>query len=250
MAAAIKFYANNVSNTGSDSHTVEINHGAGSGLGFYGAGYGISVPLNDYQTTTFTTNANGTASDYTQLHNTKAVEPTAGATPTSGVDSNGNAGLFLANLPNYLAPLKISFTNDTAVKVQNCKLKIFDRNDITKPAKGVYTYVYEVRHPSTLQSVANLDHKQVAADTWKEFAPEGIISTADELDFTAGPGVSGMNTNTNDPDPLVDSTLGHNSRDGAAHQSVRHDWYCAISASPDAVGSKTDYGLYFTLEYL
>ena len=52
MAAAIKFYANNVSNTGSDSHTVEINHGAGSGLGFYGAGYGISVPLNDYQTTT------------------------------------------------------------------------------------------------------------------------------------------------------------------------------------------------------
>ena len=58
MAAAIKFYANNVSNTGSDSHTVEINHGAGSGLGFYGAGYGISVPLNDYQTTTFTTKTN------------------------------------------------------------------------------------------------------------------------------------------------------------------------------------------------
>ena len=31
-----------------------VNNLAGSGLGFYGAGYGISVPLNDYQTTTFT----------------------------------------------------------------------------------------------------------------------------------------------------------------------------------------------------
>tara|TARA_B100001123_G_C15317614_1_gene1026711 strand:- start:1382 stop:2122 length:741 start_codon:yes stop_codon:yes gene_type:complete len=246
MAAAIKFYANNVTNSGTDTHSLEINHSAGSGLGFYGAGYGISVPISEYQDSTFTTNANGTATDYTQLHNTKPV----GSSPTSGVKADTVEGLYLNQLPNFQAPLNIRFTNDTAVRVQNCKLKIFDRNDITKPPKGVYTYVYEVRHPSTLQSVGDLDHKQVAGQSWKEFSPSGIVSSAEELDFTSSPGVSGTNSNANDPDPNVDGTLGHLTRNGASHTGIRHDWYVAIGASPDSIGSKTDYGLYFTLEYL
>jgi hypothetical protein len=31
---------------------------------------------------------------------------------------------------------------------------------------------------------------------------------------------------------------------------MRHDWYVALSAEPNTIGSKTQYGLYFTLEYL
>ena len=99
----------------------------------------------------------------------------------TGVSIDEGAAIELDKMCNFQAPLNIRFTHDEDVMVKTCRLRIFDRNDITKPAKGVYTYVYEVRHPSTLQSVANLDHKQVAADTWKEFAPSGIISSAADL---------------------------------------------------------------------
>jgi hypothetical protein len=37
---------------------------------------------------------------------------------------------------------------------------------------------------------------------------------------------------------------------GADTVDVQHDWYVAISGSPDSIGSKTQYGLYVSLEYL
>jgi hypothetical protein len=37
---------------------------------------------------------------------------------------------------------------------------------------------------------------------------------------------------------------------GADTVSTQHDWYVGISAMPDSVGSKTQYGLYTSLEYL
>ena len=37
---------------------------------------------------------------------------------------------------------------------------------------------------------------------------------------------------------------------GGTGIDMRHDWYIAISASPREIGSKTQYGLYFSLEYL
>jgi len=37
---------------------------------------------------------------------------------------------------------------------------------------------------------------------------------------------------------------------GANTLDARHDWYVAISASPDSIGSKTLYGLYISLEFL
>ena len=33
-------------------------------------------------------------------------------------------------------------------------------------------------------------------------------------------------------------------------QYYQHDWYVGITASPDSIGSKTQYGLYVELEYL
>ena len=57
--AEIKFYANTqgIAATGDPSL---INHGAASGLGFYGAGFGVSVPVDQYQDSTFITNSAGT----------------------------------------------------------------------------------------------------------------------------------------------------------------------------------------------
>ena len=72
-----------------------------------------------------------------------------------------------------------------------------------------------------------------------------------DLTLTPGPSFSGLNTSA---DEALDDTVGiytnWQSNSGEAVRSLRHDWYVALSASPESIGSKTDFGLYFTLEYL
>ena len=239
--AAITFYANvNATNSG-----VLINHGAGSGLGFYGNGYGVSVPIGSQQDSTWLTNSNGTEStNQVQLHNTKMA--TTGDASTAGtVSSNGLTAINNNNLPNYLCPLNIRFDHSEAVRVQNCKLRIFDRANVDNHASGVVTYVYEGRHPATSQAQTNLAHRGRTANSWVEYDSTDSSTPADMI-FTNSPGVSGLNTDSTD----TNTDLGYTSTQGAAHQSIQHDWYVAISAEPSIIGSKTDYGLYFTLEYL
>lgn len=244
MAAAIKFYAN--IKTGGNA---EINHSAGSGLGFYGAGFGVSVPLNSQQSTTWTTNSTGTATGV-QLNNT-AMDSVGTSVVAGKVSANSSTAINNNNLPNYLCPLNIRFTNDEAVKVQNCKLRIFDRNSIDNAASGVTTYVYEARHPALLQTATNLSHKARNSNSWVEFNPTASMAIdngveVSDMFFTSSPGVSGLNTNTSD----TDVNLGYATREGATHSSTRHDWYVALSSEPESIGSKTNYGLYFSVEYL
>jgi hypothetical protein len=40
------------------------------------------------------------------------------------------------------------------------------------------------------------------------------------------------------------------SPDGSGTVSDRHDWFLAISSSPDTIGSKTQYAMWVELEYL
>ncbi len=132
--------------------------------------------------------------------------------------------------------------------MQNCKLRIFDRNDITRQASGVTTMVYEVRHPNGSESASGLLHRGVATHNWKEFDPTENMT---DLDLTASPGVSGLNTSAGDPNPATQYAFtSWLTNEGAAHESTVHDWYVALSASPDTIGSKTQYGLYFTCEYI
>lgn len=236
--AEIKFYAN-IKDQSGDGEL--INHSAGSGIGFYGNGFGISVPVGSQQTTTFVTNANGTT-EGARLNNTALV--TSGTLVTPGtVSINSASAINLDRLPNYLCPLNIRFTHTEAVKVQNCKLRIFDRNSINNHASGVTTYVYESRHPATSQSVSNLSHRARTENAWYEFDPVNAMS---DMSFTSSPGTSGTNTNAQDTSP----SLGYTTNDGSLHTSTRHDWYVALSSEPVTIGSKTNYGLYFTVEYL
>jgi hypothetical protein len=241
--ASINFFGN-INGAAYSTSPSGINHAAGSGLGFYGAGYGISVPVGQFQDTTWVTNANGTASDQYRLNNTKFVS--SGTT-----SSNGGSAITNFNIPNYYAPLNIRFTHNESVKVQNCKLRIFDRNNINRQASGVSTMVYEVRHPNGSESVSGLSFRGNGSNnhSWKEFDPVFVMS---DLDLTSSPGVSGLNTSSDDASRPASQNgfLSYTSTNGAAHQSDRHDWYIALSASPDSIGSKTNYGLYFTCEYL
>ena len=238
--ASIKFYAN-IAGIASTGDPTLINHGAGSGLGLFGAGYGISVPVSQYQDSTWVTNANGTASDQYQLNNTKY-------TSISGVSFNGGAEMPTRNVPNYYAPLKISFQHSSAVRVQNCKLRIFDRNDIGQMASGVVTQVYEVRHPNGSTSASGLAHRGIGNHGWVEFDPTEQMF---DMILTSSPGLSGLNTVAGEVVPATESAFtSWSTQLGAAHQSTQHDWYLMLSASPDSIGSKTNYAAYFTCEYL
>jgi hypothetical protein len=217
MAATISFWA------GADIAVVDM---AGSGLGFYGdAGFGASVQVGQWQGRTFITNANGTAQG-PEVDNTKYLNPTGVILGQSG------SGLKLNQIPNYLATLNVRFTNDTAVKVQNATFRIYDRVDPTHPATGVTTAVYEVNHQGSGQTADGSGGPGTPVvggnHAWYMFPATG----ASPMPITASPGTSGL------------SPSGSNTVD------TRHDWYFALSASPDSTGSKTQYGAYVSLEFL
>jgi hypothetical protein len=236
--AEIRFYANIKDQTGDGQL---IDSAAGSGIGFYGNGFGISVPVGSQQTTTFITNSVGT-SEGARLNNTSLS--TKGDSVTQGeVSINSASKINLDRLPNYLCPLNVRFTHSEPVKVQNCRLRIFDRNNISNHASGVVTYIYESRHPSTLQTIGNLSHRGRVDNSWFEFDPATAML---DMTFTNSPGVSGTNTTSQD----TNVNLGYLTQQGSTHQATRHDWYVALSSEPETVGSKTQYGLYFTVEYL
>lgn len=210
MGAQIGFLA------GSD---FSINDLSGSGLGFYGdAGFGASVRVGEWQGRTFITNGNGT-SQGPEVDNIKYLN--AG----SGIIGQAGSGVALTCIPNYLATLNVRFTYDTAVKTQNVQLRIYDRSNPNNPASGVTTKVAELIHPSLTQA-----NNGSGDTTWN--TPGGSGST---VSLAPSPGVSGLYAGNGNNGLWTDA---------------QHDWYLAISASPDSIGSKTQYGLYVSLEFL
>jgi len=194
--------------------TTTIDNLAGSGLGFYGASFGSSVDVGSYQTTTWITDSAGT-SQGPQVDNITWTHPASGSI-------NGAAGVALTVIPNYLASLNIRFNHSTAVKTQNAKMYIYDRSSINNAPSGVTCKVAEIIHPDTVQN------NNGSGDTsWITPAGSGVT-----VDFVASPGLSGHSPN------------------GTSTQDANHDWYAAITASPDSIGSKTQFGLYFECEYL
>jgi hypothetical protein len=185
-------------------------------LGFYGGGFGFSVEVASFQDTTFITNGAGT-SQGPQVDNIKWKDS------ASGIVNGASSGVALTAIPNYLATLNIRFTHASAVKTQNTKLRIYDRSNINNDASGVTTKVAEIIHANISQALNNGS----GDTTWNTPAGSAVI-----MDLVAAPGMSGQSVN------------------GPSTTMDRHDWYVAISASPDSIGSKTLYGLYVELEYL
>lgn len=193
-----------------------INDLSGSGLGFYGdSGFGASVAVGAYQGRTFITNGNGTTQG-PEVDNVKFLNS------ASGILGQTGSGIALTAIPNYQATLNIRFTHTSDVQTQNGEVRIFDRSNIANPASGVTTKVAEIIHPDPVQN--NNGSGDVS---WITPAGSSIV-----VDIIDSPGISGLRPS------------GPNTTDD------RHDWYLAISASPDSIGSKTQYGLYVELEFL
>ncbi len=185
-----------------------------SGIGFYGSsGFGSSVAVGAYQDETYITDSNG-AVNGGKAKNIKYYSTTSGY-------ANSVSPRHLRTITNGLATLNVRFTHTTGVKTQNARLRIYDRSSISNPASGVTTKVAELIHPSNDELLVGS-----GSNTWETPAGTGYMS------LSASPGISGL------------SPSGSNTVDS------RHDWYLAISASPDSIGSKTQYALWVELEYL
>ena len=122
---------------------------AGSGLGFYGATFGSSVQIGSFQDTTFVTNAAGTSQG-------PAATNIKFASPGSGISSAVGSGIPLTKINSGNRTFHINFDHTSHVNVQNCQMRIYDRENINYPASGVVTKVAEI---------VNFDGK--TTETWE-----------------------------------------------------------------------------------
>ena len=223
MPASISFYAGQFEDGGTFS-TFQIASLAGSGLGFYGGGFGESVPVGQVQDKTFITNSTGT-NQGPEAWNVKY------ANAGSGLVGRGTSAIPLRAIPNWQSSLNVRFTADSAVKTQNVKAYIYDRVLPITPASGVTPYLAEIIHPVTVQDSGNPTGSGSTA--WEVFttANQATPAQREPVTLTASPGISGLRPS------------------GANTTAARHDWYLALSASPDGIGSK-QFGLWVQLEYV
>ncbi len=190
----------------------------GSGLGFYGdSGFAASIAVAAYNGRTFIADSAG-ATQGPEGNNVKYLN--AG----SGILGQTGSGIGLAAIPNYQSTLNIHFTNDSAVKIQNAYLYAYDRVSKNNSPSGVTFKAAEIIHPNTTQS-----NTGSGDTTWSTIAGTGVA-----LSLCPSPGVSGL-------------TAGNGSNGNVA--STVHDWFAAISVSPDSIGSKTQSGILVELEY-
>lgn len=204
--ATISFYADELA----------VQNLSGSGLGFFGSSFGNSVEVGAYQDTTYITDGNGVTQGGA-VENTKWVHPASGINSTLGLDA-----IDLTYIPNRVATLNIRFNHSSVVKVQNAKLRIYDRSNINNAASGVTTKVAQLIHIDPTQGAGGLGNA-----TWNTPAGSSVI-----MSLVGSPGVSGLQTTS------------------TVWTDVEHSWYVVISASPDSIGSKTMFGLFCQLEYL
>ncbi len=184
-----------------------------SGLGFFGAQFGDSVNVSNYQDSTFFTDSNG-LSQGPQVNNVKYIHPNSGLV-------NGVGPVNLLDISNYQATLKISFNHTSAVKTQNPVFRLFDRNVLANSPSGILCKCAEVIHPSLVQT-GTLGS---GSATWQNIGGDTIMT------LISSPGYSGLRPN------------------GSNTTSTVHDWFVNISVSPSNTGEKKFAG-YFSVEYL
>lgn len=205
--ATISFYAG----------TAGVNPLAGSGLGFFGVGFGSSVNVSQYAQTTFITDSAG-VSQGPQVNNVQYLNT------MSGIINSATSGVLLTQIPNALATLNVRFNHTSNVKVQNVKGYIYDRVSINNPASGVLTKAAQIIHIDPVQSMTG------SGDTmWLSPGGSGVVMT-----LANSPGMSGIFASDGISSTRPDS---------------QHDFYIVLSQSPSSIGSKLS-ALFISCEYL
>jgi len=192
----------------------------GSGVGFYGDdGFGAPILIGEYNGRTFVTDSDGDDEGF-ECNNIKKVS-------SSGlIYGQTGSGITLTSLPNTLASINIRFEHGSSVRTLSSRLYVFDGTlsgsmpNIDNDPSGLTCYCAEIRHNSEIQ-----DDNGLGDTAW--FDTHGSTY----LDLISSPGTSGLRPN------------------GSLTSDTRHDWYVAMSATPDEFGDK-EFGMYFETEFL
>jgi hypothetical protein len=192
----------------------------GSGLGFFAAGgFGTSVPVGSWSSSMYVTDGNG-------VNRGPQGNSVQYFSASSGYVQSGTL-LNLQSIPNYQSSLNIHFNNATPVKTQNAKLYIYDRVNISNLPSGCQAAVCNIVHPDVNQSFTGSGNATWQFPAGSSFLPLSVLSNG----AIFSPGQSGLSPN------------------GGATIDQNHDFFVAISLSPNSIGSKLP-GLYVSLEYL
>ncbi len=115
--------------------------GVNDTLGFFGAAFGFSIQVGQYNNTCYVTTDNGSA-NHGQVPNLKYLNAT-------GCYVAGElVGTELREVDNGEATLRIRLNTDTNVATQNTSLRVFDRTSINNNPSGVAVYAAEIIKPS------------------------------------------------------------------------------------------------------
>ena len=110
-------------------------------LGFFGAGFGFSIRVGEYNNTCYATNDNGTV-NHGQVPNLRWVN-TSGAYVSSEL-----VGTELLEIDNTETTLRITLNTDSNVQTQNSSFRAFDRVNIDNNPSGVTILAAEINKPS------------------------------------------------------------------------------------------------------
>lgn len=110
-------------------------------VGYFGANFGFSIRVGEYNNTTFCTNDNGTT-NFGALPNLRYAN-TSGAYVGSELTATE-----LLQIDNSEATIFIRLNTDSAVQTQNAAFRAFDRSNINNNPSGVICYAAEINKPS------------------------------------------------------------------------------------------------------
>jgi hypothetical protein len=186
-----------------------------SGIGFYGAAFGSSVPVGSYANRAFVSNSGGTTQG-AELNSLSYVSST-------GVSINGSGAIPVLNVPNYQSSFYVKVASDSGtINVENMTIKVGSRSDINSPVSGVQVYGLYINHTDTSQAVAGS-----GSPTWINLSTSGA-----KLSPFNNPGISGGYAVS-----------------GSVRADTEHWFYTALSTSPNSIGSKY-FSLQASCEYL
>jgi len=197
MASTVRFFGGN--------GTPEVLPAASGGfntVGFYGAGFGLSVRVGEYNESTFRTVENGT-SNGGSMPNLRFANPT-GAWVGGLIPARE-----LREVNNSETTLRVRVNTDSAVATQNTRFRAFDKTNINNNPSGVTVRAAEIRKDNVLV-------RGSGDSGWTTIAGSGSVLSLDSR-----------------PD-----------------LTTQKDFYIGLTVSPNSIGEKTQFALYFETEFL
>jgi hypothetical protein len=147
------------------------NSGDNDTLGFFGAGFGFSIRVSEYNNTNFVTNDNGTT-NYGQCPNLRYANVSGAYVASESVATE------LLQVDNSESTLRIRLNTDTNVKTQNASFRAFDRVSINNNPSGVTIYAAEINKPGLTRGSGDTN--------WTQIYGSGSTLSLDNQMFNSG----------------------------------------------------------------